>query len=268
MSGDRLYQSVIITGASSGLGEEFARQLASRCVRMTLVARRISRLEEIAESLRMDFPDLEVLCMEIDLVQPEQREWFLAKIREGEVAPDLLINNAGMGDYGAFQSSDWEKLNHMMQLNMVALTHIVQGVLPQMVSNGGGHILNVSSMASVLPIPDFAVYAATKAYVTSFSEALRLELMEDHINVMALCPGPVHTEFGSVAMRGEERNVLPGREAFYVSKENVVLEALRGLECGQARVFPGWKVALLAAAISAIPMLILRPILQSRVGNR
>lgn len=267
MTNGRTYQSAIITGASAGLGQEFAHQLAPRCARVILVARRIDRLEELAASLRLEHPHLEVLCMEVDLIQPEQRKWFLAEIQNQEVVPDLLVNNAGMGDYGLFHSSEWDKLDDMIQLNMTALTHLAHGVLPMMVANGGGDILNVSSLASVLPIPEFAVYAATKAYVTSFSEALRIELQQYNINVLALCPGPVHTEFGSVAMRGEDRNALPGRDAFYVSKQQVVGDAIRGLDTGRARVFPSWKIALVATAISALPIILLRPLLRARLTD-
>lgn len=261
------YQSVVITGASAGLGEEFARQIAPRCARITLAARRIDRLEALAIRLMKDYPQLKVQCMEVDLVVDEQRDWFISCIKEEEHTPDLLINNAGMGDYGEFASAEWSKLEQMMQLNMVALTHIIHGILPKMVANGGGDILNVSSLASVLPIPEFAVYAATKAYVTSFSEALRLELEASDMNVQALCPGPVHTEFGSVAMRDRERTVLPGREFFYVDKEKVVASALKGLKTHRARVYPGWKVALLATAITALPIVLLRPLLRARVNH-
>ncbi len=267
MTTQSFYQSVIITGASSGLGEEFARQLAPRCARMTLVARRIDRLEQVAIDLMTDFPELKIQCMQADLVVAEQREWFISCVKEEEITPDLVINNAGMGDYGEFVSADWSKLEQMLQLNMVALTHTVHGLLPKMVANGGGEILNVSSLASVLPIPEFAVYAATKAYVTSFSEALRLELEAFNVHVMALCPGPVHTEFGSVAMRDQESSALPGREFFYVEKETVVTDALRGLENRRVRVYPGWKVALLATAISALPIVLLRPLLRARVNS-
>jgi hypothetical protein len=132
-------------------------------------------------------------------------------------------------------------------------------VLPRMIARGGGEILNVSSLACLLPIPDFAVYAATKAYVTNFSEALRIELKPHGIRVLAVCPGPVHTGFGAVAERlGSGGRRVPGRECFFVPKEQVVAEALMALSRGKARVYPGLRTAAAALVISAVPILLLR----------
>ena len=117
------------------------------------------------------------------------------------LVPDLLVNNAGLGDYGEFAAADWERVEAMLRVNIRALTRLCHAVVPAMRELGGGSIINVSSLASIVPMPDFAVYAATKAYVTSFSEALRLEVETHGIRVLALCPGPVPTEFGDVARR-------------------------------------------------------------------
>ncbi len=122
----------------------------------------------------------------------------------------------------------------------------------------GGAIINVSSLASVLPIPDFAVYAATKAYVTSFSEALRIELKDHGIPVVAVCPGPVRTEFGKVSRRSPDSPAMPSKKSFYVPKEQVVAEALAGLDGNAARVYPGLKIAVAAFVLSALPMVALR----------
>lgn len=259
------YHSVLITGASAGIGEEFARQLALQCHQMILVARREDRLRDLAADLKIINPQLDVLFFVVDLTISEKREKFIQMLLQNGASPDLLINNAGMGDYGKFAESDWAKLDKMIQVNMTALTHLTHALLPAMRARQSGAIINVSSLASILPIPDFSVYAATKAYVTSFSEALRLELKKDNISVTALCPGPVHTEFGSVAMRDEDRNALPGREAFYVDKSEVVSSALLGIERNQARVYPGWKVALAAAGISILPIAVVRFVMSKRV---
>ncbi len=203
-------------------------------------------------------------CIGADLTRPGDRDGLFQQLEEMDRAPDLLVNNAGMGDYGEFASSRWEKTDAMMQLNMTALTHLTHGVLPGMIARGGGDILNVSSLASILPIPDFAVYAATKAYVTSFSEALRIELKQHGINVLALCPGPVHTEFGSVAQRGKHANVTPGGEMVYVSAEQVVSEGLAALRRGKARHYPGLKIAAAAAVISLLPVAAIRLVMARR----
>ncbi len=265
MSEQKHYDSVLITGASAGIGEEFARQLVYRCRQIILVARREDRLRDLAADLKQLNPELDVLFFTVDLTAIKERADFINTLVTHGTRPDLLINNAGMGDYGKFVQSEWPKLEKMLQLNITALTHLTHAVIPKMRESQNGSIINVSSLASILPVPDFAVYAASKAYVTSFSEALRLELKKDNIKVMALCPGPVHTEFGSVAMRSEGVNSLPGREMFYVDKSKVVSSALNGLERGNTRVYPGWKVALAAAGISILPIAVLRHVMSKRV---
>lgn len=254
---------VLITGASAGLGEEFARQLASRARSMVLVARRGDRLSSLAGELAAS-ADVKVRCFEADLADPEQRVQLFEALEEKSLFPDLLINNAGMGDYGTFVEADWEKLETMMRLNMEGLTHLTHLFLPAMRERRRGAIMNISSLASILPIPDFAVYAATKAYVSSFSEALRIELREDGISVLAVCPGPVHTEFGSVAARGPGDAFDGMREWFYVRKEQVVAEAIRAMDADHARVYPGWQIALAAAGISLLPLALLRLIMATR----
>ncbi len=259
------YESVLITGASSGLGEEFARQLAPASSQIILVARREDRLRNLAADLKQINPKLDVLFFVVDLTITSKRLEFIKMLLDYGANPDLLINNAGMGDYGKFMESDWGKLEKMIQLNITALTHLTHSLLPAMKLRQSGAIINVSSLASILPIPDFSVYAASKAYVTSFSEALRLEVKKDNISVLALCPGPVHTEFGSVAMRSDQDNKLPGREQFYVDKAEVVSSALVGLERNRARVYPGWKVALAAAGISILPIAVIRLVMSKRI---
>ena len=260
------YHSVLITGASGGIGEEFARQLVNRCHQMILVARREDRLRDLAADLKRQNPDLDILYFVVDLISASDREKFLDMLVDNGAKPDLLINNAGLGDYRKFADSDWEKVDSMLQVNMTALTHLTHRLIPQMRQRGSGAIINVSSLASILPMPSFAVYAATKAYVTSFSEALRLELKGDNIPVMALCPGPVHTEFGSVAMPANAKK-LPGREMFYVDKSVVVKQALTGLSRNKARVYPGWKVALAAAGISILPLVLIRFAMSKRLDD-
>ncbi len=264
MPNPSLYRSVLITGSSAGLGEEFARQLAGSCDQLILIARREDRLLALASDLKVAFPHLDVLHFAVDLIDREERTKFIQLLADHGAKPDLVINNAGMGDYGEFSEAHWDKLEQMLELNINALTQLTHALLPSMLERDYGDIINVSSLASVLPIPDFAVYAATKAYVSSFSEAIRMELKGKGINVLALCPGPVHTEFGKVAMRGEEKNKIPGSEFFYTDKVQVVAEALDGLRKRKARVYPGWKISLAALAISAIPLVGLRLIMGTR----
>lgn len=252
-----------MTGASAGIGAEFARQLAPRCEVLVLVARRAERLVELAGELEKAYPGLRVMPLEADLTDPSARLQAVGHLLSKGLVPDLLINNAGMGDYGEFATSDWMKVEAMLRLNVEALTHLTHALLPTMIEQRAGAILNVSSLASIVPMPDFAVYAATKAYVTSFSEALRIEVREHGIRVMALCPGPVHTEFGEIAGR-EPGTDFGAREWFYVSQEQVVSEALEGLAADKPRIYPGLRVALAAAAISLVPIAIIRLVMASR----
>ncbi len=257
------YSCALVTGASAGIGAEFARQLAPSCRVLVLVARRAERLVELAGELEKIHPGLRVMPLEADLTDPAARLQAVGHMLSKGLVPDLLVNNAGMGDYGEFSTSDWMKVEAMLRLNIEALTHLTHALLPSMIEQGGGAILNVSSLASLVPIPDFAVYAATKAYVTSFSEALRIELREHGIRVTALCPGPVHTEFGEIAGRGPGTD-FGAREWFYVPQAQVVSEALAGLAADKPRVYPGLKVALAAAAISLLPIAIVRLVMASR----
>lgn len=258
MSSPRHISCALITGASSGLGAEFALQLAPRVDRLALVARREPLMQQLADDIRDQFPQVAVAVFVADLTQGPERQALVEKLSAAGFLPDLLVNNAGAGDYGEFLSADWSKTESMLRLNIEALTHLTHALLPPMIRRGSGAILNVSSLAGELPIPDFAVYAASKAYVSRFSEALRIELREHRIPVLALCPGPVRTGFGEQARRGPQGPEMPAREAFYVPKEQVVAEALAALDRGHARVFPGWKTAAAAVVIGALPMLAIR----------
>lgn len=258
MAETTLFSCALVTGASSGLGEEFALQIAPRVGKLVLVARRESLLEILAERVRTLFPHVAVAVFSVDLSSPAEREELLESLAEIGFTPDLLVNNAGLGDYGEFASANWGKLEAMLHVNVEALTHLTHAFLPEMIRRGGAAIINVSSLASVIPIPDFAVYAATKAYVTSFSEALRIELREHAIPVLAVCPGPVRTEFGNVARRGGNSQGMPSHPAFYVPKEQVVSESLAALDRDCARVYPGFKTAVAALVLCALPIVVLR----------
>jgi short-subunit dehydrogenase len=251
------YTCALVTGASSGLGAEFAVQIAPRVDTLVLVARRESQLQELAAKIRGWHPRVAVAVFTADLRDAGQREGLVELLAERGLHPDLLVNNAGLGDYGEFATAEWDKLQAMLQVNIEALTHLTRLLLPDMILRGGG-IINVSSLASVLPIPDFAVYAATKAYVTSFSEALRIELREQHIPVVAVCPGPVRTEFGKVSRRSPDSPGMPAKKSFYVPKEQVVAEALAGLDHDKPRVYPGLQIAAAALVLTALPMFALR----------
>jgi short-subunit dehydrogenase len=191
--------TALITGASAGIGREFARQLVGRARGFVLVARRQDRLEELRAELSARDPNANVQIYRADLSRADELTALAEWLEQQQIAIDLLINNAGLGDRGEFGTSELKRVEEMLQVNIVALTTLTRRLLPPMIARKRGAILNVSSSASFLPMPTFAVYAATKAYVTSFSEALRTELRGSGIGVTSLCPGPVHTEFDQVA---------------------------------------------------------------------
>ncbi len=252
------FSCALITGASSGLGEEFALQLASRVDKLVLVARREAQLQDLADRIQAAYPALDILVYPADLTDFSEREDLIENLILQRFVPDLLVNNAGLGDYGEFITSDWSKVRAMLALNIEALTHLTHALVPAMIRCGRGAVINVSSLACLMPIPDFAVYAATKAYVSSFSEALRLELGDHHIPVLAVCPGPVRTEFGEVARRRGTTREMPGHKFFYVPKEQVVAESLAALDRNQARVYPALKTAVAALVLSALPLIAIR----------
>jgi uncharacterized protein len=249
--------TALISGASAGIGREFARQLATRARTLVLVARREKRLSELRDELRNHNPQLTVHVRDVDLCDKSQIEELIRWLNENKIDIDFLINNAGLGDYGPFATSPPKRNDEMLQVNIVALTTLTRALVPQMISRKRGAILNVSSSAGFLPIPEFNVYAATKAYVNSFTESLRAEVCDSGITVTALCPGPVHTEFGDVAKRAG-RNAQEGPEFTYVSVEQVARDALAAIESNKPLVIPGFIMKLGMFLVRITPMSILR----------
>ena len=254
--------SALITGASAGLGREFAWQLASHARSLILVARRERRLIEFRNKLRQQHPSLTVQIRKTDLANLMGLKELIAWLDHENIEVDLLINNAGLGDLGPFATSDPVRNEQMTLVNMVTLTSLTRHLLPGMITRKHGGILNVSSSAGFLPIPGFAVYAATKAYVTSFSEALRAELRGTGVSVCTLCPGPVHTEFQEVAKRPAGQTE-PGPEFVYVPAKKVVRDALTAVQSDRPTIIPGLAMKVAMFLVRLTPMPILR--LASRV---
>lgn len=247
--------SALITGASAGIGREFARQLGSRARTLVIVARREQRLNELRDELRNLNAQLNIHPHVVDLCDRSQIDELVRWLERNKIDVDFLINNAGLGDYGSFATSPPQRDHEMLQVNIVALTMLTRALLPQMISRRRGAILNVSSSAGFLPIPGMGVYAATKAYVNSFSEALRAELRGTGVSVTTLCPGPVHTEFGDAAKRpdGEPET---GPEFIYVSVEQTASDALAALEADQPLIIPGlfMRFAMFLVRITPLPI--------------
>jgi short-subunit dehydrogenase len=257
--------SALITGASAGIGREFARQLATRARTLVLLARREQRLNELRDELRNRNAHLNVHARVVDLCDKGQIDDLIAWLERDKINIDFLINNAGLGDYGSFATSDPQRDDRILEVNIVAPTLLTRRLLPQMIARKRGAILNVSSSAGFLPIPGMAVYAASKAYTNSFSEALRAELRGTGVTVSALCPGPVHTEFGDVAKRpgGQPER---GPEFVYVSVEKTARYALAAVEADRPLVIPGLAMKLGMFLVRITPTSILR--LARRLGAK
>lgn len=256
--------TALVTGASSGLGAEFARQLAPYARELVLVARRNDRLEELAGELARLHDGLSVRVYAADLASEDRRVELVKWLEASGIAVDFLVNNAGLGDHGDFSGSDWSRVKAMLDVNIGALTHLTHLLVPSMLRGGRAAVLNVSSVASFFPLPHMAVYSATKAYVTSFSEALAIELRPRGITVTALCPGPVPTEFFGVATRAGGEDSASHFEtfpAFVVSAQEAVHAGLSAVARDRARVIPGPLLAASVAVALVIPFFIIRRLL-------
>jgi uncharacterized protein len=262
--------TALITGATAGLGAEFARQLGPVASRLVLVGRRVERLADLADSLKSSNPHLQIDSIAVDLARSSERERLAAHIIQEQIPLNLLVNNAGLGDLGAFDSAEWSRLASVLEVNVTALTHLTHLLLPMLRAQGPSGILNVSSVAGFYPLPEMAVYAATKAYVTSFSEALRMELSSEGIAVTALCPGPVPTEFFQVASRDGEtiRAMDRSHPILAASPVLVVREALWGLEKDKPGVIPNSLLALLVRGSRLLPFPLIRESIRLGVGPK
>jgi short-subunit dehydrogenase len=248
----------LVTGASAGIGREFALQLAGHAGALVLVARRFDRLEELRDELTKRNPNLNVHCRAVDLSQQGDVDELIAWLTREGIAIDFLINNAGLGDRGTFVTTESERLRQMLAVNIVALTTLTRALLPAMIEKKRGAILNVSSSAGFLPIRKMAVYAASKSYVTSFSDAIRGEVRKQGIVVSALCPGPVDTEFSSVARRSIVKQPYPSPSFMHVAVEEVVHAGLNAIEHNKALVVPGIVMKIAMLLVRLTPMVILR----------
>jgi len=243
--------TVVITGASSGIGAEFARACAGRGEKLALVARRKQRLEALAAEI--GGADV----VPADLSMPAAAAALMAEIEHRGLTVGTLINNAGFGLLGPFADQSPDRLREMIAVNITALMELTRLIVPQMIENGGGRILNVASTAAFQAGPGMAVYFATKAFVLSFSEALHQELKQHRISVTALCPGKTATEFSEVAHGG------PGSERFSQVTADVasVVEAgLKGLDRNQAIVIPGLVNKFTAQSNRIMPRAVMRRI--------
>jgi uncharacterized protein len=242
----------LVTGASSGIGVDLARAVARRGWNVILTARREDRLRTLERELR-ERHGVEALTVPEDLASPEGRGRLFQRVEEEGLEVELLVNNAGIGDYGPFAKSDRGRTMGTVELNVVALTELTHHFLPGMVSRGRGWVLNVASSAAFQPGPLMSVYYATKAYVLSLSEGLREEVRRSGVGVTALCPGPTVSEFQEKA----------GVNASYLGAFFPRASSERAAEVGVRALFRGRPVAVVGVT-TRLQTLLLR-ILPRRV---
>lgn len=236
----------LVTGASAGLGEEFARQLAALGSDLVLVARREDAMERVAAPLRDRGREVEVLVA--DLATPEGRERVVARLGDDDSPVDLLVNNAGFGAYGDARSLDPALQARMVEVNVVAVQQLAHAALAAMLPRDRGGIVNVASTAAFQPNPHGAVYGATKAWVLSFSQALAEEVRGTGLRVTAVCPGVTATEFQQVADID-----VPLPDLAVMSAEDVVRSGLRAFTRGRAVAVTGVANTVTAHVSALLP---------------
>ncbi|HBC57643.1 MAG TPA: short-chain dehydrogenase [Gammaproteobacteria bacterium] len=249
-------KTALITGASFGFGYEFTKLFAQDGYNLVLVARSENRLEEIAQQHR-DKWGIEVTIIAKDLFLATAPQEIHDEIQSKGIEIDVLVNNAGFGNYGRFSDIDTEKELNLVQLNVVAVTHMTRLFLPNMIQRGSGRILNVASMAAWLPGPYMATYFASKAYVLSFTEAIAEECRGTGVRAMALCPGVSITEFQKTA---QNQSALIGKNipGATMSAEKIANHAFDDLMKEKIVSIPGIGNRLAVQMLKFVPRSLLR----------
>lgn len=224
----------LVTGASSGIGEQFARQLAERGAHVALASRSAEKLDRIAGELRATH-QVECRVFPADLAEPGAGAQLAQRVRAAGIVVEHLINNAGVGDAAYFAKSELARQLNVVRLNCEALVELTHCFLPEMIERGSGGVVQVGSVQSFTPVPGMAVYSASKSFVLVFTEALAEELRGTGVRMMALCPGHVETGFQTASGFGDSDFGLPGE----LSAEDTVRIALTGYAKGRSVVVPG-----------------------------
>lgn len=252
----------LITGASSGIGEEFARRLAAEGHNLVLVARSEKALHELCDELMLKHKIIAHYIV-ADLMEPDSDARVFEETNKHGFEIDWLINNAGFGAYGDFSNVDLDKQKEMIDLNIRSLIAITHRYLPAMRERQRGTIINVSSAAGFQPLPYMAVYAATKSFVTSFSEAIAEENREYGVQVMALCPGSTKTNFFKAASMDN-----PIHAKGQQTVDEVVETALRGVRQGRTRIISGLTNHVTAMVVGFVPNKLITRIMGRMLGPR
>lgn len=256
-------ETVLITGASSGIGLELAKCFAAEGCRLILLARNTAALEVLAEELRRDHR-VEVRVLTADLRLPETPGRIFAALQAEGVVVDVLVNNAGFGTHGDFAATPLERQLYMVQVNVTALMNLTGLFLPGMIARRSGGVMNIASVAGFQPGPRMAVYYATKAFVLSFSEAIAEELNGSGVTVTAVCPGPTKTNFGTVAnFRGSDTVLRASMTAAAVARHGH--RAFRG---GRFVVLSGFRNFVPTVLVRLLPRIVVRKLVKALVSIR
>ena len=238
----------LVTGASSGIGVDIARELAGRGMNLVLVARRQDRLDQTATELRRDH-GVQVETEACDLQEKGIAATLFERMQTRNRTISVLVNNAGFGIHGDFLDQDPEQLAGMIQLNVMAVVEMTQVFAREMAGQGGGRILQVASIAGLAPLPSYAVYAATKSFVLNFSEAVSLELHDRNVSVTVLMPGVTWTEFFQVS--GQETTTYS--RIFGMSSADVAKIGVKAMVAERGSVIAGWRNWLSITMSSIFP---------------
>ena len=249
------HETVLITGASSGIGRELAKRFAADGSRLALLARSGGELQTLAEELRSRHKT-DARIFTVDLARPDSPAQVLNHLRAAGLKVDVLVNNAGFGAQGRFSDISLERQLQMIQVNMTCLVHLTHLLLPEMMQRNHGGLLNVASTAAFQPGPFMAVYYATKSFVLHFSEALAEELRGTGIAVSALCPGPTRTRFAEAAQMKNS----PLMKMSSMSAAEVARIGYEGFRRGHLIVIPGVRNRLLAFCVRLAPRSLVRKV--------
>ncbi len=241
-------KTALITGASGGIGKEFAQIFAQKGYNLVLVARNEIKLKQIAKSYEKEY-DIRVTNLPFDLSQPNIARKLYSKLKDRKIIIDILINNAGFGYYGKFVDSNLDRTTEMMNLNITTLTELSLLFAKDMISRNNGKILNVASTAAFQPVPNFTIYAASKSYVLSFTEALHYELKGTKVSASVLCPGPTATGFEKSADM-ESSNLF---KSGVMNAKNVAQIGYKGLMKNEMTIIPGFKNKVMAILSNMTP---------------
>jgi len=256
-------KTALITGASSGIGLELARIHAATGGNLILVARNKQKLDELKSELESKH-NVKVVVIGKDLSDMNAASGLYDEVKKLNVNIDYLINNAGYGNYGFFVENDWQKELNMIQLNIITLTHLNKLFLPNMINQGGGRIMNVASTGAFQPVPLMAMYAATKAYVLSLSDAVNNEVRSKGVTITALCPGPTESGFADAAVMTHTKMASKNK---YTSSREVAEYGYKAMLKGMTVAIHGFKNRIMAGAVRFTPRALVVKMSRSMMEN-